>query len=96
MIQLKFYWQLGSDSQLILTQFCSSLQEYLYCITINIEGFDFFKSRLYDKVIFYSFLSSSMSFYIILWNYTDQGIKNVRESPKWVNIFKSKLENVGG
>ena len=35
-----------------------------------------------------------MSFYIILWNYTDQGIKNVRESPKRVNIFKSKLENV--
>jgi uncharacterized protein with GYD domain len=37
-----------------------------------------------------------MSFYIILWSYTDQGIKNVRESPKRVNIFKSKLENVGG
>ena len=37
-----------------------------------------------------------MSFYIILWNYTDQGIKNVRESPKRVNIFKSKLENIGG
>jgi uncharacterized protein with GYD domain len=37
-----------------------------------------------------------MSFYIILWSYTDQGIKNVRESPKRVNIFKSKLENAGG
>ncbi len=36
-----------------------------------------------------------MSFYIILWNYTDQGIKNIKESPKRVNIFKSKLENVG-
>ena len=37
-----------------------------------------------------------MSFYIILWNYTDQGIKNVKDSPKRVNLFKSKLENVGG
>jgi len=37
-----------------------------------------------------------MSFYIILWSYTDQGIKNVKESPKWVNIFKSKRENAGG
>ena len=37
-----------------------------------------------------------MSFYIILWNYTDQGIKNVKDSPKRVNIFKSKLENAGG
>jgi uncharacterized protein with GYD domain len=37
-----------------------------------------------------------MFFYIILWNYTDQGIKNIKESPKRVNIFKSKLENAGG
>jgi uncharacterized protein with GYD domain len=37
-----------------------------------------------------------MSFYIILWNYTEQGIKNVKESPKRVNIFKYKLENAGG
>jgi len=37
-----------------------------------------------------------MSFYIILWNYTEQGIKNIKESPKRVNIFKSKLENAGG
>ena len=37
-----------------------------------------------------------MSFYIILWNYTDQGIKNIKESPRRVNIFKSKLENAGG
>jgi uncharacterized protein with GYD domain len=36
-----------------------------------------------------------MSFYVILWRYTDQGIKNVKESPKRVNIFKSKLENAG-
>jgi uncharacterized protein with GYD domain len=37
-----------------------------------------------------------MSFYIILWSYTDQGIKNVKDSPKRVNIFKSKLENAEG
>ena len=48
-----------------------------------------------DKIIFYNFYLHLMSFYIILWNYTDQGIKNIKESPKRVNIFKSKLENVG-
>ena len=37
-----------------------------------------------------------ISFYIILWSYTDHGIKNVRESPKRVNRFKSKWENAGG
>ena len=37
-----------------------------------------------------------MSFYIILWSYTDLGIKNVTDSPKRVNIFKSKIENAGG
>ena len=37
-----------------------------------------------------------MSFYIILWNYTNEGIKNVKESPKRADAFKSKLENVGG
>src|SRR5687768_3270385 len=37
-----------------------------------------------------------MSFYIILWNYTDQGIENVKESPKRADAFKSKLENAGG
>ena len=37
-----------------------------------------------------------MSFYILLWNYTDQGIKNVKESPKRADAFKSKLENAGG
>ena len=37
-----------------------------------------------------------MSFYILLWNYTDQGIQNVKESPKRADAFKSKLENAGG
>ena len=49
-----------------------------------------------DKVISYVFYRHLMSFYIILWSYTDQGIKNIKESPKRVNIFKSKLENAGG
>jgi uncharacterized protein with GYD domain len=37
-----------------------------------------------------------MSFYIILWNYTNEGIKNVKDSPKRADAFKSKLENAGG
>ena len=37
-----------------------------------------------------------MSFYLILWNFTDQGINNVKESPKRADAFKSKLENAGG
>ena len=37
-----------------------------------------------------------MSFYIILWNYTNEGIKTVKESPKRADAFKSKLENAGG
>ena len=37
-----------------------------------------------------------MSFYIILWNFTEQGIKNVKESPKRADAFKKLLESVGG
>ena len=37
-----------------------------------------------------------MSFFIILWNYTNEGIKNVKESPKRAVDFKTKLENAGG
>jgi uncharacterized protein with GYD domain len=37
-----------------------------------------------------------MSFYIILWNFTEQGIKNVKESPKRADAFKKLLENAGG
>jgi uncharacterized protein with GYD domain len=37
-----------------------------------------------------------MSLYVILWNYTNEGIKNVKESPKRADAFKSKLENAGG
>ena len=49
-----------------------------------------------DKVISCVFYPYLMSFYILLWNYTDQGIKNVKESPKRADAFKSKLENAGG
>ncbi|HEY7109044.1 MAG TPA: GYD domain-containing protein [Nitrososphaeraceae archaeon] len=37
-----------------------------------------------------------MSFYIIMWNFTEQGIKNVKESPKRADAFKSLLEKNGG
>ena len=44
-------------------------------------------------MVFYTHL---MSFYIILWYYMNEGIKNVKESPKRVDTFKSKIENAGG
>ena len=37
-----------------------------------------------------------MSFYIVLWTLTDQGRKNIKESPKRAAAFKSKIENSGG
>jgi uncharacterized protein with GYD domain len=37
-----------------------------------------------------------MSFYIILWNFTEQGIKSVKESPKRADAFKNLLERAGG
>jgi uncharacterized protein with GYD domain len=37
-----------------------------------------------------------MSFYIILWNFTEQGIKNVKDSPKRAEAFKNVLEKAGG
>jgi uncharacterized protein with GYD domain len=37
-----------------------------------------------------------MSFYIILWNFTEQGIKSVKESPKRADAFKNLLERTGG
>jgi len=36
-----------------------------------------------------------MSNYIILYNWTDQGIRNVKDVPKRIGIFKSELEKVG-
>ena len=34
--------------------------------------------------------------YIILYNWTDQGIRNVKDVPKRIESFKSELEKVGG
>ena len=36
-----------------------------------------------------------MSNYIILYNWTDQGIRNVKDVPKRIENFKSELEKVG-
>lgn len=37
-----------------------------------------------------------MSQYVILWNWTDQGIRTVKDSPKRLASFKTELENSGG
>jgi uncharacterized protein with GYD domain len=37
-----------------------------------------------------------MSQYIILFNFTDQGIKNVKDSPKRAEAFKTAVEKTGG
>lgn len=37
-----------------------------------------------------------MSHYIILWNFTDQGLKNIKDSPKRAEAFKNVIEKVGG
>ena len=37
-----------------------------------------------------------MSHYIILWKLTDQGIKNIKDSPKRAEMFKNMIEKVGG
>ena len=49
-----------------------------------------------DNFYILCFLSSFNVFLLILWNFTDKGIKNVKESPKRADAFKSKLENAGG
>ena len=37
-----------------------------------------------------------MSHYIILWKFTEQGIKNVKDSPKRAETFKRTIEQAGG
>ena len=37
-----------------------------------------------------------MPHYIILWNWTDQGIRTVKDSPKRLASFRAELEKVGG
>ena len=36
-----------------------------------------------------------MAHYIVLWNFTDEGLKSVQESPKRAESFKSKAEKAG-
>jgi uncharacterized protein with GYD domain len=37
-----------------------------------------------------------LSSYIILWNWTDQGIRNAKDSPQRSETFKRDLEKAGG
>ena len=37
-----------------------------------------------------------MPHYVILWNWTDQGIRTVKDSPKRLVSFRAELEKVGG
>jgi uncharacterized protein with GYD domain len=37
-----------------------------------------------------------MPHYVILWNWTDQGMKAVKDSPKRLTSFRAELEKVGG
>ena len=39
---------------------------------------------------------TKMPQYIILWNWTDQGIRNVKDSPNRVNTFRTEMEKAGG
>ena len=38
----------------------------------------------------------AMSHYVLLVNFTDQGIKNVKDSPKRAEAFKTAVEKTGG
>ncbi len=37
-----------------------------------------------------------MASYLVLWNWTEQGIRNVKDSPKRVEAFKQLVEKNGG
>ena len=37
-----------------------------------------------------------MASYIVLWNWTDQGIRNAKDSPQRSETFKRDLEKAGG
>ena len=38
----------------------------------------------------------AMSHYVLLVNFTDQGIKNVKDSPKRAEAFRTLVEKTGG
>jgi uncharacterized protein with GYD domain len=42
------------------------------------------------------FILKTMSHYIILWKLTDQGIKNIKDSPKRVETFETIIQKAGG
>ncbi len=37
-----------------------------------------------------------MPHFIILWNWTEQGVSNIKQSPKRVAAFRSTMEKTGG
>jgi uncharacterized protein with GYD domain len=37
-----------------------------------------------------------MPHYVILWNWTDQGIRTAKDSPRRLASFRAELEKVGG
>ena len=37
-----------------------------------------------------------MPHYVILWNWTDQGIRSLKDSPKRLASFRAQLEKLGG
>jgi len=39
---------------------------------------------------------TTMPTYIVLWNWTDQGIRNVKEAPERVEAFRQAIEKLGG
>src|ERR671914_788330 len=41
-------------------------------------------------------LITKMPQYVILWNWTDQGIRNVKDAPNRVNTFRTEMEKAGG
>ncbi len=41
-------------------------------------------------------LSFALASYIMLWNWTDQGIRNAKDSPQRYESFKKDLEKAGG
>ena len=38
----------------------------------------------------------TMGYYIILWKFTEQGIRTVKDSPKRAETFKNLIEKAGG
>ena len=39
---------------------------------------------------------TKMPQYVVLWNWTDQGIRNVKDAPNRINTFRTEMEKAGG